>query len=335
MAAPVLFRHSASLGHDTGTHPERIERMVAIEERLGAADWVGYEVRDSPAAAREALLAVHSEAHVAAIEALDAAGGGSIDGDTSMSAGSLAAALHGAGGAVALVDELMGGAGARRGASLHRPPGHHATAGRAMGFCLFNHVAVAAQHALDAHGAGRVLILDFDVHHGNGTNDIFHATDDVLFVSIHESPLYPGSGPATDRGSGPGMGFTVNVPVPGGSGDALWTSLVEHAVVPLARAYAPGLILLSAGFDAHRDDPLATCTVTEDGFAAMAGSMRRLADELDVPLGVVLEGGYDLDALARSLEAVLRVVGAEAGPPPPTGAVHPMAAAVRERAGLR
>lgn len=335
MAQPVLFRHPASLGHDTGPHPERIERMVAIEERLSAAGWLGYEVRDSPAAARGALLAVHTEAHVAAIEALDAAGGGSIDGDTSMSAGSLAAALHGSGGAIALVDELMGGAGARRGASLHRPPGHHATADRAMGFCLFNHVAIAAQHALDAHGAGRVLVLDFDVHHGNGTNDIFGATDSVLFVSIHESPLYPGSGPATHQGSGPGTGFTVNVPVPGGSGDALWSSLVEHAVVPLARAYAPGLILLSAGFDAHRDDPLATCTVTGDGFAAMAGSMRRLADELDVPLGVVLEGGYDLDALARSLEAVLRVVGAPAGPPPPTAAVHPMAAAVRERARLR
>ena len=342
MAAPVLFRHEASFLHDTGAHPERIERMLAIEQRLTAAGWLGYDLRESPAAPREALLSVHTEGHVARIEGLDALGGGTIDGDTLMSAGSLEAALRGAGGAVALVDELLGErSSVRRGASVHRPPGHHATADSAMGFCLFNNVAVAAQHALDVHAVERVLIVDVDVHHGNGTNDIFHASDEVLFVSIHEAPLYPGSGPASDVGSGAGAGYTVNLPVPGGSGDDLWCSLVEHVVVPLAQAFAPGLILLSAGFDAHADDPLASCTVSEDGFAAMAASMHRVADDLDVPLGVVLEGGYDLGALARSLERVLdelRIMrgaygggGGEDAPGKPVVALHPLAVGARQR----
>src|SRR5207247_6273426 len=136
-----------------------------------------------------------------------------------------------------------------------------------------------ARRALDAHGAHRVLILDWDVHHGNGTNDIFHATAEVLFVSVHESPLYPGTGPAGDVGSGEGEGFTVNLPVPAGSGDETFCSLVEHVAVPLALAYEPQLVLVSAGFDAHIADPLAGCRVTEHGYAAMAGSARRLAEE--------------------------------------------------------
>ncbi len=179
-----------------------------------------------------------------------------------------------------------------------------------MGFCLFNNVAVAARRALDAHAAERVLVLDWDVHHGNGTNDIFHASPEVLFVSIHESPLYPGTGPASDVGSGPGTGYTVNLPVPHSSGDDTFCSLVEHVVLPLGRAFEPRLILISAGYDAHEGDPLATCTVTDAGFAAMAGSMRRLAAELDVPFGMVLEGGYDLGALSRSVAATLEVAAA-------------------------
>src|SRR5205085_1529038 len=165
--------------------------------------------------------------------------------------------LHAAGGAVRLVDMLLDGA-VPTGFSVHRPPGHHATRDRAMGFCLFNNVAVATQHALDRRGLERVLVFDWDVHHGNGTNDIFHASDQVLFISIHQSPLYPGTGPARDAGSGAGEGFTVNLPVPPGSGDALYQSLVEHVVRPLAAAFEPQLILISAGYDAHREDPLAS-----------------------------------------------------------------------------
>jgi acetoin utilization deacetylase AcuC-like enzyme len=327
----VLFRHPSSLEHDTGPHPERAARIVAVERELERRAWLGWERRLSPAVDRATLQAVHTARHVERIEALSAAGGGMIDLDTVCSEGSFRAASHAVGGAVALVDALLAGE-ARAGASVHRPPGHHAEAARAMGFCLFNAVAVAARHALDAHGAGRVLIVDWDVHHGNGTNDLFHADPDVLFVSVHESPLYPGTGPASDVGSGAGAGLTVNLPVPGGSGDAIWCSLLEHVVVPLGREYAPALVLVSAGFDAHLDDPLAGCAVSDAGFAAMAGSVRRLADELDVPVGLVLEGGYELGALARSLAAVLAVLGGEAAPPAEaTLATHPLAMSARAR----
>jgi acetoin utilization deacetylase AcuC-like enzyme len=170
---------------------------------------------------------------------------------------------------------------------------------------------VAARHARDAHGVERVLVLDWDVHHGNGTQDVFYATGEVLFCSIHQWPLYPGTGASGETGTGDGAGYTVNMPVPPGAGDAVFASLVEHVVVPLARAYRPGLILLSAGYDAHADDPLAECNVTDEGYADMASSVRALADDLAVPVGVVLEGGYDLGALARGLVATLEVLTAD------------------------
>jgi len=326
MPAPLLLRHPSSLEHDTGTHPERPARIVAIERALADRDWLGWEVRESPAAELSVVHAVHPADYVQHIAELSAAGGGALDIDTVASEGSYRAALHAAGGAAALVDELMGGDGARFGASLHRPPGHHALPARAMGFCLLNNAAVAARRALDRWDAERVLILDWDVHHGNGTNDIFHRDPGVLYVSIHESPLYPGTGPAGDAGSGPGEGYTVNLPVPAGSGDAAWCSLVEHVVVALGLEYGPGLILVSAGFDAHERDPLASCLVTRAGYAHMAASMRGLADELGVPLGVVLEGGYDLVALAEGMVATLEVVGAEDPADRPPVALHPLAA---------
>jgi acetoin utilization deacetylase AcuC-like enzyme len=220
------------------------------------------------------------------------------------SEGSFEAALHAAGGAVALVDLLLDGQ-ASSVFSAHRPPGHHALPTRAMGFCLFNSIAIAATHALRSRGIERVMILDWDVHHGNGTNDIFHASDDVLFISIHESPLYPGTGRAADVGIGDGSGYTVNLPVSAGADDALYRSLVDHVVVPLAAAFEPELVLISAGYDAHRDDPLATCDLTEEGFAQMTRSMRRCCEGLGAPLGAVLEGGYALGALARSVAATL------------------------------
>jgi acetoin utilization deacetylase AcuC-like enzyme len=238
-----------------------------------------------------------------------------LDPDTVVTEASFLAALHAAGGAVQLVDLLLDGV-IPFGFSCHRPPGHHATAARAMGFCLFNNVAVAAQHALSSRLLERVLVFDWDVHHGNGINDIFHSTRSVLYVSIHEWPLYPGTGPAADTGSGAGDGYTVNLPVPPRSGDDLYRSLVDHVVIPLGRAFEPQLVLVSAGFDAHRDDPLADCAVTEEGFAAMAASVRRLGRELDAPVGAVLEGGYALGPLARSVAATLEAMGAVAQPPP-------------------
>jgi acetoin utilization deacetylase AcuC-like enzyme len=201
-----------------------------------------------------------------------------------------------------------------------------------MGFCFFGNVAVAARRAQSAHGAERVLILDWDVHHGNGTNAIFHADPTVLFVSIHESPLYPGTGPASDAGSGAGTGYTVNLPVPGGTGDAGYRSLVEHVAGALIRDWRPQLVLVSAGFDAHLDDPLATCRVTEAGFAGMTASVRRAADDVGAPVGIVLEGGYDLGALSRSMAALMPVLLGDT-PAAEELALHPLAERALARRG--
>jgi acetoin utilization deacetylase AcuC-like enzyme len=307
----VLLHHPSSLDHDTGAHPEQPGRIVAIERELEARGWLGFERVSSPAVDRAVLEAVHPSRHVELVERLAARGGARIDADTVVSAGSYVAALHACGGAVSLVDRLVSGS-APTGFSIHRPPGHHAEADRAMGFCLFNSIAVAARHAVDAHGLERVMIVDWDVHHGNGTNDIFHADRRVLFCSIHQSPLYPGSGLASDVGSGPGKGFTVNLPVAPGSGDHEFRSLIDHVVVPLARVYGPQLLLISAGFDAHAEDPLADCRVTDGGFGEMARSLRGVASDVGAPVGAVLEGGYALDALARSVAVTMEVLGGAA-----------------------
>jgi acetoin utilization deacetylase AcuC-like enzyme len=328
--ASVFLAHPSSLEHDTGPHPEQAARITAIERELGQLDWLGFERQLSPPVEREVLTAVHPEAYVSAIERLSAAGGGALDLDTVASAGSFGAALHAAGGAVRMVEMLLE-RDAAYAFSAHRPPGHHATRNRAMGFCLFNNAAVAAQYALDRGGLRRVMILDWDVHHGNGTNDIFHTSDRVLFMSIHQSPLYPGTGLARDAGSGPGEGLTVNVPVPAGTDDPVYRSLVEHVAVPLLRAFEPQLVLISAGYDAHRDDPLAGCRVTEEGFAVMTRSVRGACDAIGVPLGCVLEGGYALGPLARSVAATMR----ELTPSAPTASdevdLHPVAVEARER----
>jgi acetoin utilization deacetylase AcuC-like enzyme len=307
MAAGVFFSHPASAGHDTGDHPERAARILAIERHLDETGWFGFERRDAPRVERELLELCHSPGYVAALERLCAAGGGQIDQDTFVSSGSWEAALRSAGGAVAVVDVLLAEPEVAAFAA-GRPPGHHALRARAMGFCLFNNVAIAAIHALTACGLERVLILDWDVHHGNGTNDLFHASAEVLYASIHESPLYPGSGAASDRGSGAGEGFTLNLPVAPGSGDEEFCELVHSRVIPRAEEFRPQLILISAGYDAHVEDPLADCTVTEAGYATMTTAMRRVAEELEAPLGMVLEGGYELGALARSVAATLEAL---------------------------
>ena len=304
----MFLEHPSSLDHDTGAHPEQAARIVAIEQALSARDWLGFDRVRSPAVARSVLTAVHPESYVSGIEQLSARGGGYLDLDTVVSERSFEAALHAAGGAVLMVDMLLDSR-AGRGFSAHRPPGHHALQARSMGFCLFNNVAVAATHALRAGALERVMILDWDVHHGNGTNDIFHSSDEVLFVSIHQSPLYPGTGPARDVGSGAGRGFTVNLPVPPGSGDEAFLSLVDHVAVPLAFSFQPQLVLISAGYDAHREDPLADCRVSEAGYAAMMRSIAGACSRLGAPVGVVLEGGYALGALARSVVATMEILG--------------------------
>jgi acetoin utilization deacetylase AcuC-like enzyme len=282
-------------------HPERVERAEVMN---GVASQAPHP------ASTEQLARVHAPEYIARMA--DTAGRAvALDSDTYTSAESHGVALLAAGAAVDAVKLVMnperskGRSGVNAALAMVRPPGHHAERARAMGFCLFNNVAVAARYALDRLGVGRVLVLDWDVHHGNGTNDIFYESAEVLYVSIHQSPLYPGTGALTDSGAGAGEGHTVNLPVPPGAGHADWLGLVQQIVAPIARAYAPGLLLVSAGFDAHRDDPLADCMLTEESYAAMAAAMRMLSRDLGAPLGFVLEGGYDLEALAASVAATI------------------------------
>ena len=314
MSPALYFRHESSLEHETGPHPEGPGRIPAIERELERHAWLGYEKREAPAVAAADLTAVHPERYVDSVRTMSEGGGGWFDADTVASPGSYNAALHAAGGACALVDELLAGT-ARTGFCGMRPPGHHALTETAMGFCLFNNVAVAARHALSS-GARRVLVIDWDVHHGNGTNDIFYESDEVLFVSIHQSPLYPGTGALHETGSGDGAGHTLNLPVPPGSEEDDWLALVEHVVAPIALRYEPDLVLVSAGFDAHRDDPLAQCKLEADSFAQMALHVRRIAGEGNVPYGALLEGGYDLDALAASVAATLAALAEDDGAAP-------------------
>jgi acetoin utilization deacetylase AcuC-like enzyme len=323
----VFLEHPSSLEHQTGHHPEQPARMTAIHNELSRREWLGFERMESPAVDPEVLHQVHPVEYVEALERVAAAGGGALDMDTLMSAGSYEAAMHAAGGAVRVVDLLLDGQ-ARYAFSAHRPPGHHALPDHAMGFCLFNNVAVAATAALRQRGLERVLVLDWDVHHGNGTNDIFHASDEVLFISIHQWPFYPGTGPAQDLGSGAGRGYTVNLPVPQGAGDQEFRSLVDHVAAPLARRFGPQLILVSAGYDAHQEDPLGQCEVSDAGFAALTRSVVDLCASLDCPLGFVLEGGYSLDALARSVATTMEVLAdadGSAGASPDGVSVTPLA----------
>jgi acetoin utilization deacetylase AcuC-like enzyme len=268
------------------------------------------------------LRGVHPATYIDEIRFMSERGGGAFDSDTIASEGTYEAALHSAGGALALVEALVAGE-ASVGFSGLRPPGHHAEPRVAMGFCFFNNIAVAARHALDAHGLERVFVLDWDVHHGNGTNDIFHSSPEVLFASIHQYPWYPGTGALSDVGSGEGEGFSINLPAPSGSGEDVWLSYVEHVVVPAARAFEPQLVLISAGFDAHRADPLGTCVLEASSFAQMALWMRSLGDSLGVPVGGVLEGGYDLPALASSCAAALEAL--RDGGEPRSVDPHPLA----------
>ncbi len=221
------------------------------------------------------------------------------------------AARRAAGAAVSGAERILAGESEFAFCGL-RPPGHHAESDRAMGFCLFNNAAVAARHAIAECGAERVLILDWDVHHGNGTAEIFDADDDVLYVSIHQSPLYPGTGRPDEIGTGAGEGMTMNLPVPPGADGEVFRSLVQHVVAPVGRDLAPGLIIVSAGYDAHTADPLANCRVETADYGDMTASVRDLGRELGAPVLICLEGGYDPDALAASVLATVRAMGDEA-----------------------
>jgi acetoin utilization deacetylase AcuC-like enzyme len=309
--APLYLRHRSSLEHDTGLHPERPERIRALEAALEERDWLGWEVREAPRAGEQQLLAVHTAEHLERVrEACER--GQPLDPDTPVAPASWDAALHAAGGACALVDALLGD-GAATGFAALRPPGHHAEPDRAMGFCLFSNVAIAARHALAAHDVERVLVLDWDVHHGNGTQAAFYDSADVLFVSLHRWPFYPGTGAAGETGLGAGDGYTLNLPQAGGSDGSTWLTAIDEQAIPAARAYRPDLILISAGFDAHRDDPLGGCLLDSATYGEMAQRVAGLAAELGVPAGAVLEGGYDLSALVESTVATMEGMAGSSG----------------------
>jgi acetoin utilization deacetylase AcuC-like enzyme len=312
----LYFSHPSSLEHDPRQgvpgHPEQPDRVRAIEVALAERDWLGWERREAPAASEEELMLVHPREHVGRIRELCRSGGGAIDADTFAGERSYEAALHAAGGACAMTRALLAGE-AEVGFCALRPPGHHAEPERAMGFCLFDNVAVAAALAIAELGLERVFILDWDVHHGNGTAEIFRRRADVLFAGIHQGGIFPGGGARSDTGSGAGEGYTINLPVPAGSEEDLWLSLLEDEILPAAAELEPQLVLISAGFDAHRADPLAECRLEASSFARMAAVTRDAARDWRAPVGAVLEGGYDLPALAESVVATMGALGGSHG----------------------
>lgn len=286
-------------------HPECGERLIAARSGLSAALaslGEGYAYKHLPLApaSDEQLARVHVAEYIEGIGRL-AGKSGYLDEDTYLSSGSAATARLAAGAVVQLVEELVSGK-SRAGFALPRPPGHHALADRAMGFCLFNNVAVGAAHAR-ALGRQRVLVLDWDVHHGNGTEAMFYDDPSVLFLSLHQFPNYPGTGALADVGSGDGQGKNVNLPLPPGATDAVYAAAFERVVLPIIEQFRPDFALVSSGFDAHARDPLAQMELTERAYGAMTESLLAIV-EPTCPVGVVLEGGYDFEAITASTQAV-------------------------------
>ena len=302
---PASERH---VNHLAGVEaPERFTAALAGVERAERSG-VSVDRRPCQPAEEGALAAVHDPAYLDHLREISAAGGGYLSLDTAVGAGSWEAASLASGGACSAVESALAGEMAF---VISRPPGHHAGRDYGMGFCLTNHTAVAAGYAL-SRGLGRVAILDWDVHHGNGTQDIFYDEGRVLYLSSHQSPFYPGTGKAGEVGEGEGRGFTVNVPLPAGSGEDVYTAAFAGVFVPVLREFGPEVILVSAGFDAHADDLLGGMALGSDAFGRFAALLVNLSREVGAaPPAFVLEGGYDLDALTESVAATMRGVGEE------------------------
>jgi len=292
------------LDHDTGPrHPETADRLRAIREGLKRKHGVEYVEPD--AASVQSVERVHDADYVQELRAFCADGGGDWDPDTVAVEESWDAILQSAGIAQWVAEAALDGdQGRDTPFSLGRPPGHHAVVADAMGFCFVNNVAVAAGYALHERDVDGVAIVDWDVHHGNGTQDIWDDDDRVFFASIQEAGLYPGTGDLDETGEGDGDGTTLNIPMPAGAGDADYAAAVEEVVAPAIERYDPGLLLVSAGFDAHRHDPISRMRVSTEGYAIMTDQLRALADAVDAPIGFVLEGGYGLDVLAEGVAMV-------------------------------
>ncbi len=305
-----LFYHPNSLEHDTGPgHPERSARIQALLDRIDETGLKDQLTWNKPSSAPlDAIDTTHGQDYIELVEMVSSAGGGPLDTDTMLSKMSYEAALTSAGSCIQAVDAVCGGS-ASNAFSMNRPPGHHARRSVAMGFCLFNNIAIGARHALAQHGLERVFIFDWDVHHGNGTQESFYEDPSVYFCSIHQSPLYPGTGAANELGQGAGEGFTLNLPVASGTKGSTYEALLKDQVIPAMRSFKPQLILISAGFDAHRKDPLAGVMLEDEDFSAMAESVLSVADDLcDGKVVVVLEGGYDLEGLSGGVEQLVRAL---------------------------
>jgi acetoin utilization deacetylase AcuC-like enzyme len=289
-----LFRR-----HDPGAgHPERPARYDAI---VAAVAGTGARRAEAPSAGPDDLERVHTPMYLELLERFCASGGGALDADTVVRAVSWDAAVHAAGAAIAAVRDVI--ASPRTSAvACGRPPGHHAESARAMGFCIINNAAVAAAYARDVMGVDRVAVLDWDAHHGNGTQAIFYDDPAVLYVSLHQYPFYPGTGAESERGGGAGEGTTVNVPLAAGTDEATYMSAFRDRALPALRAFEPEVVVVSAGFDAHRDDPLCNLGLSSEAFGAMAEEVCALRGGA----AFVVEGGYDLRAIEESLGAVLR-----------------------------
>ncbi len=296
------------LKHDTGDHVESAARLQAVMAELGKSGTLERleSVEPHPARLRE-LLVVHSRQHIDTVRAM-AKSGGWLDPDTVVSPASFEVACLAVGGTMAAVDTVMNGE-VGSAFALVRPPGHHATAERAMGFCLFNNIAVAARHAVKQYNLEEILIIDFDAHHGNGTQEIFYNDQCVFYVSLHQSPHYPGSGGLDEMGTRLTRGTTLNVPMPAGCGDAEYLRIFNEIVAPAARRFRPHLILVSAGYEGHWTDSMSGMQLSVRGYARMINIIRKLAEELcQGRLVLALEGGYELKALAASVRATFEAL---------------------------
>ena len=309
MASVAIVEDGRHVAHVSPGHPERPDRVEAIRTALGSNPVFGALPRlEIAPIGDEELLRVHSQEHLDRVAAMCAAGGGHFDPDTYATALSDQCARVSAAGTVAALEAVAAGEHDATFAVL-RPPGHHATADRAMGFCLYNNVAVAIEAVRARHGVGRVAIVDIDVHHGNGSEATYWNDPGVLYTSLHQHPFYPGTGPASDRGGPEAAGLTLNVPLPAGSGAAAWLAAFDETVMPALSAYEPELIVVSCGFDAHRDDPLAELLLDTATYGQVAERLVSLEALASAPhTAWVLEGGYDLEALAASTRAVLTVL---------------------------